>query len=346
MKNTYLSLDKILDLKKWQNLQDSVACVTKLAIITVDYKGYPITSHSCCHPFCQAVRKDDTLVRHCHKCDSRGGLEATITNAPYIYLCHYNIVDIAVPIVVDDKYVGAIMAGQVKLSNPDPSNPLEQILSSDKDSFAMKKLDELKTLYDTIPQLTYAEIETISLMLYKLCNYIVEEAMNKNVILEMYDKIFQFKQEPEFAKLYPDYPANSIETIKKKLASAMTNAYIKADPNDNPYYHNTILKPAFEYMYNNKSEKISQCDLAAICHISSSYFSRLFVKETGENFSNYHSHLKIEWSKQLLKKTEIPITQISDELGFNEPGYFIKTFKKFENITPAIYRKYYKEAST
>jgi len=341
LKNLYLSLDKILDLKKWQDLQDSLAALTRLAIITVDYKGYPITAHSSCHPFCQAVRKDEALVRHCHKCDSRGGLEATRTNAPYIYLCHYNIVDIAVPIVVDDKYVGAIMAGQVKLSNPNRDYPLEQILSSDKDSYAMKKLGEIQLLYDTIPLLTFEEIETISLMLYRLCNYIVEEAMNKNVILEMYDKMFQFKQEPEYAKAYPDYPANSIETIKKELASAMTDAYIKSAPNDNPYYHNPVLKPAFEYIYNNKGENASQKDLAALCHISSSYFCRLFAKETGENFSTYFSRLKIEWSKQLLEKTEISITQISDELGFSEPGYFIKIFKKFENITPALYRKYY-----
>ena len=345
MKNLYLSLDKILDLKKWQNLQDSLAIVTKLAIITVDYKGYPITGHSSCHPFCQSVRKDETLVRHCHKCDSRGGLEAARTNAPYIYLCHFNIIDIAVPIVIDDKYVGAIMAGQVKLSNPEHGHTLEQILASDKDPYSVKKLEELKPIYDTIPLLTYEEIETVSLMLYRLCNYIVEEAMNKNVILEMYDKMFQFKQDPEYVGAYPDYPSNNIDMIKKELASAVTNAYIKSTPDENPYYHNPVLKPAFDYIYTNKGENASQKDLASLCHISSSYFSRLFVKETGENFSVYLSRLKIEWSKQLLEKTEISITQISDELGFTEPGYFIKTFKKFESITPALYRKYYKNTN-
>ncbi|MDO7203718.1 PocR ligand-binding domain-containing protein [Paraclostridium bifermentans] len=32
-------------------------------------------------------------------------------NKPYIYLCHYNIVDVAIPIIVDEKYIGAIMTG-------------------------------------------------------------------------------------------------------------------------------------------------------------------------------------------------------------------------------------------
>lgn len=346
MKNEYLWLDKILDLKKWQYLQDSLAQVTRLAIITVDYKGNPITSHSSCHPFCQAVRQDESLVKHCHKCDSRGGLEAARTNAPYIYLCYYNIVDIAIPIVVDDKYLGAVMVGQVKLQNPMDAYPLEKILPSSGDSFAMKKLHELRPLYDSIPLLSYTEIETTSLMLYRLCNYIVEEAMNKNIILEMYDKMFRIRQEPGYTGNYPDYPPDNLDSIKKELASAMTNAYIKSAPNDNPYYHNQILKPAFEYIYKNKGENVSQKDVASLCHISSSYFSRLFVKETGENFSVFLARLKIEWSKQLLEKTEISITQISDELGFSEPGYFIKTFRKYENITPGLYRKYFKETNS
>jgi YesN/AraC family two-component response regulator len=53
--------------------------------------------------------------------------------------------------------------------------------------------------------------------------------------------------------------------------------------------------------------------------------------------------LKIKWAKKLLEATDMPISQISDELGFNESGYFIKTFKKYEDITPAVYRKYMQE---
>nr|WP_249930836.1 helix-turn-helix transcriptional regulator [Paenibacillus polymyxa] len=61
--------------------------------------------------------------------------------------------------------------------------------------------------------------------------------------------------------------------------------------------------------------------------LSPSYFSRLSAKETGENFTTYLAKLKIKWAKQLLEVTDMPISQISDELGFNESGYFIKIFK-------------------
>ncbi|MNP74874.1 HTH-type transcriptional regulator YesS [compost metagenome] len=84
-------------------------------------------------------------------------------------------------------------------------------------------------------------------------------------------------------------------------------------------------------------------DLARQCHISSSYFSRIFTKETGENFSTFAPRLKIEWAKQLLKATEQPVNRISDALGFCDAGYFIKTFKKFEHLTPAVYRNRYRD---
>jgi len=72
-----LSLEKILNLENWQQIQDSLSKATKLAIITVDYKGIPITTHSCCNSFCTKVRSDPDLRALCQKCDSRAGLEAS-----------------------------------------------------------------------------------------------------------------------------------------------------------------------------------------------------------------------------------------------------------------------------
>lgn len=125
-------LDEILDLPRWQKLQDKLACMTNMAIITVDYKGTPITQHSMCCPFCQSVRANPQLFKYCQICDSRGGLEAVRSQKPYIYLCHFNIIDIAIPITVDDKYLGAIMAGQIRLDGAADLESFECLLSSAK----------------------------------------------------------------------------------------------------------------------------------------------------------------------------------------------------------------------
>lgn len=339
-----LNLNKLIDLEKWVNLQDSLTEITKVAIIVVDYKGNPVTKHSGCHRFCKAVRANPELVKYCEKCDSRGGLEAVRLNEPYIYLCHYNIIDIAIPIMIDDKYIGAIMAGQVKLSDTNDTSMLEQIVVTSKNSMARKALEDFKEYYDELPVLSYGEVKKIANMLFYLCNYLVEEALQKNLISEMYKNTIKNKSEIDSNTL-TGYTIKNIEYAKKEMSSALINAYIeeKTSSNETEITVISTLKPAIEYIYEHKSENVKLENVAKVCHISPSYFSRLFSKETGEKFSVYMSKLKIEWARDLLEKTDMQINEISDELGFSEVGYFIKIFKKYEGVTPFLYRKYCKK---
>ncbi|MCQ4086515.1 PocR ligand-binding domain-containing protein [Saccharibacillus sp. JS10] len=338
----HLSIQKIFDLQKWERLQDSLASVTKLAILTVDYKGNAVTSHSGCQSFCQAVRQDEDLLPYCQKCDSRGGLEAVRSNKPYIYLCHYNIIDIAVPVIIDDKYVGAVMAGQVRLSDPSGAADLEQILTSKNKKLYSDKWEDLKDYYADLPVMSYQEIVKISDMLSLLCSYIVEEALNKNLIVEMFEKTSAQGTTPSLSDILPGYTLQNLENVRKEMTHILTHSHTDSIQNENERLTHPVLKPAFDYLFTHKSESVPLKKMADLCHISPSYFSRLFAKEVGESYSGYTARLKIEWAKTLLENTDMPISLISSELGFNEPGYFIKTFKKYEEITPAVYRKYYK----
>ncbi|EJO5347774.1 PocR ligand-binding domain-containing protein [Clostridium botulinum] len=339
-----LNLDKVIDLKKWAKLQESLSLVTKAAIIIVDYKGNPVTKHSGCNRFCSAVRSHPELFKYCQKCDSRGGLEAVRLNEPYIYLCHYNIVDIAIPIIVDGKYIGAIMAGQIKLSDDNASDFLEQIVMMPKNYKGKNALKKFKKYYDEIPILSLKKVQQIANMLYDLCNYLVEEALNKNLISEIYQKAVTCESEIASNTL-AGYTTKNIKNAKKEISNALLNSYVgenlSTDSLDTSI--SNTLKPAIQYIYNHKSENITAKKLADICHISPSYFSRLFSKELGKSCSSFISNLKIDWAKKLLEETDMHINEISDELGFNETGYFIKIFKKYEGVTPFVYKKYCKK---
>lgn len=338
MRTKFLNLEKIINLPKWQLLQDSLARVTNLAIITVDYKGVPVTKHSEPRPFCQKIRNMPEMECFCRKCDSRAGLEAVRLNAPYTYLCHCHIIDVAIPIMIEGQYIGALMAGQIRLRHEEQNVELEKIMVSQK-RYSLN--DELCNLYEEIPSLPLDRIQAEADMLFCLCNYIIGEAINKNIIIEMYESLGANERHPQAStEMLSEYPASSIDFAKRTINNAI-NSHITVMEDNIPAYKNSILKPALEYIYNNKGEMVSQSEMAELCHISTSYFSRLFIKETGENFSTFLSKQKIEWSKQLLEKTDLTVTQISEELGFNSSGYFIKSFKRYENITPFTYRKYF-----
>lgn len=61
MKYTSKDIDHILNLPQWESLQDYLALATNMAIITIDYKGTPVTKHSKRCEFCGTVRADPNL---------------------------------------------------------------------------------------------------------------------------------------------------------------------------------------------------------------------------------------------------------------------------------------------
>ena len=65
-------------------------------------------------------------------------------------------------------------------------------------------------------------------------------------------------------------------------------------------------------------------------------FGRLFKKEMGKTFSDYVADFKMTVAKELLENTDLSVTDISNDLGFSDSGYFIKIFKK-RRRNPAIF---------
>ena len=91
---------------------------------------------------------------------------------------------------------------------------------------------------------------------------------------------------------------------------------------------------------NHPTENISMKEMAMLCHLSESYFSRLFSKEMGETFGNYISRLRIDRSKEPLRGSSLTVTQIAKKVGYSDTGHYIRLFKRFEGVTPTIYRQY------
>ncbi len=83
-------LKGILDIPLWEKVQDQLAKLTGTAIITVDYKGTPVTKHSCRTEFCSVIRENPVSRKRCYRCDALAGLEAVRLERPYIYLCHWH----------------------------------------------------------------------------------------------------------------------------------------------------------------------------------------------------------------------------------------------------------------
>lgn len=345
--NDNKGLSGIINVHKWQVLQDYIAKVTGMAVITSDCKGVPITAHSGRQSFCSHIRADAGLNEFCQKCDSRAGLEAMRVKAPYIYQCHYGILDVAIPIVIGDSYIGAILIGQVLLSNAEDMATLEVIYTPTNRKLHQRGLAEFMEFYEKLPVLSLERVQVIAQMLFHLCNYIVEESIEKNMILDMIAgrDIPASDEGMTFQKTNLNMPVERLEGIKKKLNNAISDAHVH-NPEETERRNETggnILDPAFEYIKTHKSERCSLTEMSGLCHISKNYFHKLFVKQTGMTYSAFLIGKRLDWAKRLLQTTDRSISQIAIDVGFSDAGHFIKTFKKYEGITPLRFRAVFAE---
>lgn len=100
-----------------------------------------------------------------------------------------------------------------------------------------------------------------------------------------------------------------------------------------------IINKACEYVIQHVEEDISLQSLSKQFNVSKNYFCSLFKQETGENFLDYITKVKIERAKMLLKSENYKAYEISTRLGYHETGYFSRLFKKYTGYSPSEYRK-------
>ncbi|WP_416147697.1 response regulator transcription factor [Salipaludibacillus sp. HK11] len=105
--------------------------------------------------------------------------------------------------------------------------------------------------------------------------------------------------------------------------------------------HEEIIKAKL-YVEENIDKKIRMEDASNHLYMNSSYFSRLFRKETGMTFTEYVTKTKVEKSKTYLIETDLTVEEISNKLGYENTSYYIKLFKKYYATPPMEYRKNYK----
>ncbi len=101
---------------------------------------------------------------------------------------------------------------------------------------------------------------------------------------------------------------------------------------------NHTIRMAIDFIYENYKEAIGLQDIAALTHVSENYISTLFREETGMNFLQFLSIVRINKALPLLKETSMNISEIASETGFPTPGYFTKIFRRFIGKTPTEYR--------
>ncbi|GBF76837.1 DNA-binding response regulator [Paenibacillus sp. 598K] len=104
------------------------------------------------------------------------------------------------------------------------------------------------------------------------------------------------------------------------------------------------VRQAMLYVHQHYGEVLRIQDVADAVGLSENYFSYVFSNETGKTFSQYVQEFRIAEARRLLEKGDIKWYEISGKVGFDDPKYFTKVFKRHTALTPAQYYRKYADA--
>nr|WP_297174903.1 response regulator transcription factor [uncultured Agathobaculum sp.] len=102
------------------------------------------------------------------------------------------------------------------------------------------------------------------------------------------------------------------------------------------------ITEAKRYIQQHYSEALRLEDVSGAVGFNATYFSALFKKETGQNFMDYLTELRINEAKALLCQETLTVQDVAEAVGYRDLKYFSRLFKKITGVSPSDYRKLYR----
>lgn len=165
-----IKLTDVFEVATLQEMQDLFSTATGLAAVIVDCKGNPVTQYSGFCEYCIKMRQDPRFCQCCFRSDAFGGIDAARTGKPSFYICHGGLVDLAVPIVYKGNYLGAVLAGQLRLSE---SEMIAFSMDKSTELTDLAEVQEMSALKNRIPTTTAEKVKSASMVLERLVEHLV-----------------------------------------------------------------------------------------------------------------------------------------------------------------------------
>jgi YesN/AraC family two-component response regulator len=102
--------------------------------------------------------------------------------------------------------------------------------------------------------------------------------------------------------------------------------------------HGEAIRKSVDFVRRHYPQRIALDEVASHAGLSTSYFSRVFKAEMDENFISYLNRFRIEKAKELLRRTALPLVDVSAAVGFEDQSYFTKVFKRLTGTSPGRFR--------
>lgn len=161
--------------------------------------------------------------------------------------------------------------------------------------------------------------------------------ITKNVIAEVNNNLFEDSH--IIAKAENTITdCRSYQNLSGELANIMLefmSEFHAHKENNNQY----LFRKVKDYLEQNYSADLSLEEVSSRFYLSAPYFSKVFKRINGMNFSKYIQLIRINKAKDLLVNSHMKIYEIGNKVGYRDVKYFIRIFNKELGLSPKEYRR-------
>ncbi|MEG0286830.1 MAG: DNA-binding response regulator [Vagococcus sp.] len=212
----------------------------------------------------------------------------------------------------------------------------------------------LEDAYSTEDVLQTANKEIINILILSLAKEMKEPFRYKTEVLQKQPntKVILIDTEKNFDNLQKSIRCGAIDYLvapldEKELQQSIHRSILSLNQISLLHYSTTQItdnrseqiNQIIQYIHLNFKDEISLDTLANFSHMHRNYVSRLFKEATGMSFTEYLTFYRIEQGKKCLVSTDDSISLVSEDVGYADPAYFSRIFKKETGYTPNQYRQ-------
>lgn len=130
---------------------------------------------------------------------------------------------------------------------------------------------------------------------------------------------------------------NALQNAREQ-SSSDARPGLEADQEASQEQNATAIETVMRFIRQHFCEDISLSDIAGEVYLNPIYISRLIKEQTGKNYTELLTELRIAKAVELLEQTNLYVYEIADQVGYHNLKYFYKVFKKATGTSPNDYR--------
>ena len=174
-------------------------------------------------------------------------------------------------------------------------------------------------------------------------SFFEEKQAAKSVIQYLYQRLCPVPDPQSMLKMEDQIEAadSYIDMIDKEALSELfrgiVDSMLEEKTEQTDISAQDAVEKAIAYVNEHYCEKITLTGIAQMVGVSSSYFSTMFSRLTGENLIAYITRLRIEKAAELIRSDSFSLTETAFMVGYEDYAYFSRIFRKAMGVSPRDY---------